>query len=153
MLRCLSQLTENGRTNLAGHTDITAITMVFNKLGGLQVLPRELENIDANWKYVRPKPGCSLVNLGDSMVAWTGGLLQSPLHRVRTAPGEQASYTRHSLAYLIRPEYGASMQRLRGGITPLLAQGEEEQALCVLDWEAMRAKQIMDGKNNPKAGK
>ena len=51
------------QTSLMGHTDNGSVTVLFNVLGGLQIL----DETDS-WRYVRPEPGHAIVNLGDSMV-------------------------------------------------------------------------------------
>lgn len=136
---------------LGGHTDIGIITMLFNVVGGLQMLPANAENVNSNWQYIRPELGCALINMGDTIVEWTGGVLRSPLHRVLAAPGEQANATRQSLAYLIRPDRDGWMSRLRGSdVIPPLAEGEEEETCKVDEWAAGRAKQIMEGKLKPR---
>jgi isopenicillin N synthase-like dioxygenase len=49
---------------LGGHTDFGSITVLFNQLGGFQVLnPNSHE-----WKYVKPQPRCAIINLGDTIV-------------------------------------------------------------------------------------
>ena len=50
-------------STLLGHTDNGSVTVLFNVVGGLQVLDREGE-----WRYVRPEAGHAIVNLGDSVV-------------------------------------------------------------------------------------
>jgi len=133
MLRYDPQPTGDRRTSLLGHTDIGSVTVLFNIVGGLQILPRDCENIEENWRYVRPKPGRVLVHLGDAMVEWTAGILHSNLHRITYPPGEQSSCIRYSLAYLIRPGANVSMKRLASGnsLIPVVEDHEEE-----LDFDA-----------------
>ncbi|KAJ5108515.1 oxidoreductase 2OG-Fe(II) oxygenase family [Penicillium angulare] len=130
---------------LGGHTDIGTATLLFHVIGGLQILPAGKENKMENWSYVKPEPGFALVNLGDTIVEWTGGLLRSSLHRVITAPGEQATVPRQSLAYLVRPRNSATMNRLKGGVIPLLVEGEEDETRSVTEWAAWRSKQVIAG--------
>ena len=152
MLRAPPPKNGDHRTNLIGHTDIGAMTILFNIVGGLQILPPGSENVESNWVYVRPEPGCAVVNLGDSMAQWTGGLLRSNIHRVATPPGQQASCTRYSLAYFVRPEAAASMRRLEGGdIIPRATDGEQEDIPCQQEWEKMRVAEIMAGNSLPKS--
>ncbi|KAL2830787.1 hypothetical protein BDW59DRAFT_140839 [Aspergillus cavernicola] len=99
------------RTALGEHTDFGSVTILFNRLGGLQVLP---PGADADWLYVRPLPGHAIVNLGDAMVKFTNGLLRSNIHRVTSPPGEQADSTRYSLVYFSRPEDDVPLCRLEG---------------------------------------
>ncbi|GKZ26049.1 hypothetical protein AbraIFM66951_005081 [Aspergillus brasiliensis] len=140
---------EPDRISLGGHTDIGTLTLLFNVLGGLQILPAGMENKMENWRFVRPVPGCALVNIGDTLVEWTGQLLRSSLHRVLAAPGEQAFVPRRSVAYLVRPAKSASMRRIRGGRIPVLAEGEEEELRSVDEWAAWRAKQVILGVLKP----
>ncbi|EJT98998.1 Clavaminate synthase-like protein [Dacryopinax primogenitus] len=103
---------EERGVNAGAHTDFGSLTVLFNWLGGLQVqLPGT-----TNWTYVRPVPGCAIVNLGDAMVKFTAGLLRSNIHRVVTPPGRQAEETRYSLVYFSRPEDTVPLQRLKGGL-------------------------------------
>jgi len=142
----------SSRTNLIGHNDIGSMTMLFNKLGGLQTLPAGSESIEANWVYVRPQPGCAIINLGDAMVQWSGGILRSNIHRVTTPPGQQAGCERYSVAYLLRPAAEASMQRLKGGdVIPQVADGEQEEGMCAKDWEIKQRALIAAGNALPKS--
>lgn len=137
------------RITLGGHTDIGTMTLLFNVAGGLQILPARCDNVTDNWRYVKPEPGCALVNVGDTLVEWTGGVLRSSLHRVITAPGSQAAVPRRSVAYLVRARRTASMCRLKGGVIPPLADGEEDETRLVEDWASWRAGQIMRGELKP----
>lgn len=135
MLKYPPQPVSDRRTSLFGHTDIGTVTLLFNVLGGLQILPPGYENKEENWRYVKPELGCAIVNLGDTMREWTGGILKSNLHRVTYAPGEQGSCTRYSVAYLARPEGGASMKRLalKGSLIEAV-EGEEEVEVTADEW-------------------
>ncbi|KAL8658847.1 MAG: hypothetical protein Q9226_000737 [Calogaya cf. arnoldii] len=137
------------RTDLVGHTDLGSITMLFNVIGGLQILPPSASEkpSDSDWRFVRPMPDCALINLGDAMVQWSGGVVRSNMHRVATAPGAQKGVERLSVAYLLRPALETFMQRLKGGTID--AGEEEEEDICARDWEGMRAAQIVKGENKP----
>ncbi|KAB8339343.1 hypothetical protein FH972_022276 [Carpinus fangiana] len=140
------------RITLGGHTDIGLITMLFNIVGGLQILPAADENVYDNWRYIKPLPGCAIINLGDTIVEWTGGLLRSALHRVVNPPGQQANVTRQSLAYLVRPAREMTMSRLAGGnsLIPPLPKGEQDDTRSVTEWATSRAMQIMKGELRPR---
>lgn len=106
---------EDLRTALRHHTDIGTITLLANVLGGLQVLaPGQSASDPKAWLWVRPQPRHLIVNLGDAMVQWTGGLLRSNTHRVTYSPGEQRYVDRYSMAYFLRPERNAPMKRIVG---------------------------------------
>jgi isopenicillin N synthase-like dioxygenase len=132
---------EDLRTSMIHHTDFGTITLLANVLGGLQILaPGKAAAEEQAWLYVRPKPGCLIVNLGDAMVQWSGGLLRSNCHRIKFAPGEQRFVDRYSLAILVRPERDASMRRLVG-------EGEYgvNGNLTAWEWEVKKAMALKRG--------
>jgi isopenicillin N synthase-like dioxygenase len=152
LLSPAQQVHEDRRINFGGHTDIGIITLLFNVAGGLQILPAGAKNEGSNWRYIRPQEGCALINIGDTLTEWTGGLLRSSLHRVVSPPGGQAQFPRRSLAYLVRAERNATVRRLKGGgVIPALSEGEEEDARNVDAWAAWRAQQIMNGELKPQS--
>ncbi|PCH08486.1 Oxoglutarate/iron-dependent dioxygenase [Penicillium occitanis (nom. inval.)] len=122
---------------LAGHTDFGSVTVLFNRLGGLQVLP---PGQDAEWKWVKPLRGHCIINLGDSLVKFTNGLLRSNIHRVISSPGAQAESTRYSLVYFSRPEDDVLLKRLQGSpVIPPLPDGVVEEDVKSKDWIIRRA--------------
>ncbi|KAL4779212.1 hypothetical protein BJX76DRAFT_365460 [Aspergillus varians] len=126
------QPADDRRTALGEYTDFGKVSVLFNRLGGLQVLP---PGLDAEWQYVRPLPGHAIVNLGDAMVKLTNGLFRSNIHRVVSPPGEQADSTRYSLTYFSRPEDDVPLRRLGGSSRiPELGECEEEEAINSKDW-------------------
>lgn len=131
------QPVDDRRTALGQHTDFGSVTILFNRLGGLQVLP---PGADAEWVYVRPLPGHAIVNLGDAMVKFTNGLFRSNIHRVVAPPGEQGNSTRYSLVYFARPEDSVTLRRLDGSaIIPRLVEGQVEEDINSKDWIIRRA--------------
>ncbi|TKA67463.1 hypothetical protein B0A55_09518 [Friedmanniomyces simplex] len=109
---------------LGEHTDFGSVTVLFNRLGGLQILPPSTtttttttnnnNNTTPEWHYVKPLPHHCVVNLGDALVKFTAGILRSNLHRVVPPPGEQAGATRMSLVYFARPEDEVVLKVLEG---------------------------------------
>ena len=105
-----------------------------------------MENKEENWQYVKPIPNNVIVNLGDAMVEWTGGILRSNEHRVIVAPGDQAKYPRYSVAYLVRPEKTVSMRRLVGGCISSVAEDEQGEVLLTAEeWEMKKAMALRAG--------
>ena len=104
------QPTDDRRTALGQHTDFGSVTILFNRLGGLQVLPPNSDE----WCYVKPLRGHAVINLGDAMVKLTAGVLRSNTHRVVNPPGDQAGYTRMSLVYFARPADDVILKVLNG---------------------------------------
>ena len=129
------------QTSLMGHTDNGTVTVLFNIVGGLQVLDET-----NSWRYVRPEPGHAIVNIGDSMVQWTGGLLRSKWHRVVPPPGMQSEVSRFSMAYVLKPPFGCRMERLKGGDIPY-SEGAGEDMGTYEEFHAKKFKGYREGKN------
>ncbi|KAL1954382.1 hypothetical protein VTO42DRAFT_1248 [Malbranchea cinnamomea] len=131
------QPVDDRRVALGQHTDFGSITVLFNRVGGLQILP---PGKDAEWCYVRPLPGHAIINLGDALVKFTNGLLRSNIHRVVSPPGAQADFTRYSLVYFARPEDDVLLKRLEGSSRiPSLPEGVVEEDINSKDWIIRRA--------------
>ncbi|CAP95497.1 Pc21g06000 [Penicillium rubens Wisconsin 54-1255] len=131
------QPVDDRRTALGQHTDFGSVTVLFNRLGGLQVLP---PGADAEWVYARPLPGHAIINLGDAMVKFTNGLFRSNIHRVVAPPGLQAESTRYSLVYFARPEDSVMLHRLEGSDRiPVMEDGQSEEEINSKDWIIRRA--------------
>lgn len=131
------QPSDDRKTALGEHTDFGSVTVLFNRLGGLQVLP---PGRNAEWCYVKPLPNHAIINLGDAMVKFTNGLLRSNIHRVVSSPGEQANTTRYSLVYFNRPQDDVMLRRLSGSdLIPPLEKDEVEEEINSKDWVIRRA--------------
>lgn len=133
---------------MGAHTDFGSVTILMNRLGGLQILPptalmSELGQghlSKPEWVYVKPLPGHAIVNMGDAMVKFSSGLLRSNIHRVVTPPSPQDAATRYSLVYFCRPCDDVSLVTIHEGrIREWLVEtgkgeaGEEEQ-VSAKDW-------------------
>ena len=135
------QLASAAQTSLMGHTDNGTVTVLFNIVGGLQVLDET-----NSWRYVRPESGHAIVNIGDSMVQWTGGVLRSKWHRVVPPPGMQSGVSRFSMAYVLKPPFGCRMEKLKGGEIPC-SEGAEEDVGTYEEFHARKFKGYQEGKN------
>ncbi|CAD6565604.1 MAG: hypothetical protein ASARMPRED_007367 [Alectoria sarmentosa] len=133
------------QTSLMGHTDNGSVTVLFNVVGGLQILDGAADG----WGYVRPEAGHAVINLGDSMVQLTGGVVRSNMHRVVPAPGAQSESPRFSIAYVLKPPYACRMERLKGEGIPCGEEGEEEEENVGTyeEFHAKKSKGIREGKN------
>lgn len=134
---------------LFAHTDNGTVTILFNVLGGLQVLPPGLSPTEeSNWRYIRPEPNFAIVNVGDALCQWSGGLLRSGVHRVISPPGRQAQNPRLSFAYVVKPSNGASMKRLVNG-----EEREEKDDQCSYEeWLLVKSRATWEGKNVVRIG-
>lgn len=140
-----SPSSEDLRTSMIHHTDFGTVTLLVNVLGGLQILtPGHPPTNESAWLWVRPRPGCLVVNMGDAMAQWTGGLIRSNIHRVRHPPGAQRFNDRYSFALLVRPEREASMRKLTGG-----GEDCEDSNLTAWEWEVQKAMALTKGHAAP----
>ncbi|KAF5381136.1 hypothetical protein D9757_009413 [Collybiopsis confluens] len=97
-----------GKLAVGGHTDFGTISFLVNNIGGLQVLPPG----DTEWRNVRPLPGHVVCNIADALTIFSGGLLNSNIHRVVPPSGAQSAYERWSSVYFTRPSNDTVLQPL-----------------------------------------
>ncbi|KAG9309076.1 hypothetical protein JVU11DRAFT_10958 [Chiua virens] len=104
------------KATLGAHTDFGSLSFLHNRLGGLQVMPPD----HTEWFYVKPLPGHAICNVGDALSVFSGGILQSNIHRVVPPPGAQAEHERWSLVFFTRPGNSTILRALTEG-SPLIA--------------------------------
>lgn len=93
---------ESPGAGLRAHTDVGSLTILFCGERGLQAFhPGTSE-----WRYVEPKKGCAVVNVGDSLRFLSNKEFQSVTHRVVPYPGTTIQ-NRFSCAYFLRPKLDA----------------------------------------------
>jgi isopenicillin N synthase-like dioxygenase len=122
----------------------------MNWLGGLQLYSspnRQVGNLQfsddstGDWLWVKPRPDCAIINLGDAAVKFTNGVLCSGRHRVSPAPGEQGQWPRYSIVYFVRPVDDCRLKTLRGEGVPE-AGDEEEEGTNAKEWIAAQARRL-----------
>ncbi|KAK6117464.1 hypothetical protein DH2020_048791 [Rehmannia glutinosa] len=87
---------------LGSHSDPHTLTILLqDEVGGLQV--RDNQN---QWVGIRPLPNSFIVNIGDTLEAWTNGRLKSVVHRA--VVNEERN--RLSVAYFISPKSSAVIE-------------------------------------------
>lgn len=84
------------------HTDIGSITVLFTDQWGLQVMAADSQQ----WEFVEPRPGCAIINVGDTLRFLSQKKLRSCLHRV--VPVEGQTSDRYTIAYFLRPDNSVS---------------------------------------------
>ena len=137
-----SEVYDEGEVSRGEHTDFGSITMLFNWLGGLQIRNQANSESLGQWVYVKPIPGSCIINLGDSMVKLTSGLLKSNIHRVAPAPGPQASLPRYSLVYFAHPNDHVPLRPVHGGFVDSVPPGKTDDGLeqvTASDWTMRRS--------------
>lgn len=71
------------------HTDWGSITILLqDSMPGLEV-----RNADGDWLMATPVPGAFVINIGQMMERFTGGMYRANLHRVRNNAAEKARYS------------------------------------------------------------
>ncbi|OAX31654.1 Clavaminate synthase-like protein [Rhizopogon vinicolor AM-OR11-026] len=111
-----------GGLAIGAHTDFGSLTLLHNRLGGLQVMPPGHDE----WSFVRPIPEHAICNIGDALSLFSGGILQSNIHRVVPPPGAQVEYERWSLAFFTRPGNSKILRALIES-SPLIAEAVKQQ--------------------------
>ncbi len=138
---------------LLGHTDNGTLAVLFNILGGLQILPPSLSpESDSSWRYIRPVPNCAIVNVGDALCQWSGGLLRSGMHRVVSPPGDQALLRRLSFVYVLKPGNKASMRRLMGAEEEGGGMRGKDGQCSYEEWLLVKSRATAEGKSVVRIG-
>jgi isopenicillin N synthase-like dioxygenase len=146
---------DDRKKSLGEHTDFGTLTLLANRLGGLQILPPPPSATDTNtdtdtetapsWSYVRPLRSHLIVNLGDALVRFSASILRSNIHRVVNPPGAQAESNRMSLVYFSRPEDDVVLKALTESELIREAHGrqgaKEEEEVTAKQWILRRALQ------------
>lgn len=138
------QLAGDNKIGHQKHTDISSLTLLFSDQWGLQVRPpgtcgaREMG-------FVRPKPGCAFVHVGDSLRFASGMKFQSCIHRV--VPGFDPEEHRYSIAYFLRAEDDTMFVDSEGRYVTA-GQWHDEKFKAFTDpelWQAMAPKSLILG--------
>lgn len=82
-----------------------------------------------------------MINLADSLVKLTAGVLKSNIHRVAPAPGAQAGLPRYSLVYFAHPNDDCELKPVKGGVVDAAIRGPEagDIPITAADWTTRRS--------------
>lgn len=113
------QAGDEAPVRLGSHTDQGVITILFqNMVGGLQVRPPKYTGPiqeDELWLDAPVIPGAVLINIGETMTFFSGGLMKSTLHRVARSPvAVDQGKDRYSMAYFCHPNQDTLLEVLQG---------------------------------------
>ncbi|KAI1618208.1 hypothetical protein EDD37DRAFT_647019 [Exophiala viscosa] len=97
-------------SRMAPHTDSGSVTLLFQRAAGLEV-----ESPSGEWVKAPHIQDCILVNLGDALSFWSGGMLKATLHRV-TFDGVPFDQERQSMAYFGQASPETVLQPITGGV-------------------------------------
>lgn len=118
---------------VAEHTDVSLFTIVTDQCLDDRVSLQML--VAGQWKDIRLTHGQFLVNIGECMQHWSGGILSPARHRVVEMAGSGA-VERYSIAYFCSPDYTTSLQWPDG------RQGSE-QAIDYTTWRKKKIKRTI----------
>ncbi|ORZ07914.1 hypothetical protein BCR42DRAFT_286020, partial [Absidia repens] len=127
------------------HTDYGTITLLFQKdVGGLQVAPRgnqdEHDHHHQEWIDAPLIKDAILVNIGDLLQLWTGGLFKSTMHRVTFCPDHRL-LDRYSIAYFFQPEDDTLIERLPSSKVPGDADATDDDDVYKVDGKVLTSSQ------------
>jgi isopenicillin N synthase-like dioxygenase len=114
-------------SGLAPHTDVGSITLLFASERGLQAR----HPLTHEWRFLEPKEGCAVVNVGDSLRFLSEKNYQSSLHRVIPSASGTIE-NRFSCAYFLRPELDAEFA----------AEGQQWKSI---DWHLRKYRSYRSG--------
>jgi len=86
------------------HTDFGCLALLAqDDIAGLQIRTQ-----NGTWQTILPRKASLIVNIGDMLELWTGGLYRAPEHRVLNT----SHHMRHSLAFFYDPQYDTPLRVL-----------------------------------------
>ena len=110
------QAVEEGLFGSAPHTDYGFITLLAqDDVGGLEV-----RNKQGNWISAPPVPGSFVMNVGDMLSHWSGGLFASTPHRVINSSGKE----RYSQPFFYDPGMDTIITPVTGGEADPIRYGD-----------------------------
>lgn len=126
-----SPTTSNSQSIRAGaHSDYGSLTLLFRLPGqpGLELFSpgtRTWVPVPVNPSPQRLTDPPILVNIGDLLSFWTGGMLKSTVHRVTFSGGGE----RYSMAYFCHPLDDARLERVESRVLAEADGGEGKEEL------------------------
>lgn len=93
-----------GRFAAGAHSDYGCLTILYAPMPGLQILK------GSEWLDVQPLSDGFVINIGDMLERWTGGVYKSTIHRVVNRSGEE----RFSCPFFFEPDFKSIIKPLPG---------------------------------------
>ncbi|KAL0940538.1 oxidoreductase [Colletotrichum truncatum] len=141
------------RVSFHAHRDLSSLGLLLAPLPGLQV---EHPSEPGVFRWVRPKPGTIVVNVGEGLQILTNGVLKGVLHRVVRVPGHLTAVDRVSALVVVRAKGDMPMLPLPSPIIPRLSDEQKQRRIETSDeWAANKLKALTairakEGKMLPK---
>ncbi|KAH8094719.1 Clavaminate synthase-like protein [Cristinia sonorae] len=142
--RCVKTPPNAQQAGIGAHSDFGTLSIVHNRLGGLQVMPPGT----TEWLYIKPLPRHIVCNVGDALAIFSGGILRSSVHRVMPPPGDQARFARFSVAFFTRPgdhvplRHLADKSRIIASSVARAPEGQYEPGTTASEWTSRRIRTL-----------
>jgi len=108
-----------GSVRAGAHEDINVITLLL----GAEEAGLEVKHRSGEWLAVNPPPGALVINCGDMLQRYTGGVLPSTTHRVVNPAPERSRFPRYSTPFFLHFNQDFVIEALPG----CLAEGGRAQ--------------------------
>ena len=109
-----------GSVRAGAHEDINVITLLL----GAEEAGLEVRHRSGKWLAVNPPPGALVINCGDMLARYTGGILPSTTHRVVNPAPDRARFPRYSTPFFLHFNQDFLIEALPG----CLAEGGQASA-------------------------
>lgn len=99
-----------GSVRAGAHEDINVITLLL----GAEEAGLEVRHRSGRWLGVNPPPGALVINCGDMLQRYTGGVLPSTTHRVVNPAPERSRFARYSSPFFLHFNQDFCIEALPG---------------------------------------
>jgi len=124
-----------GSVRAGAHEDINVITLLL----GAEEAGLEVKHRSGKWLGVNPPPGALVINCGDMLQRYTGGILPSTTHRVVNPAPERSKFPRYSTPFFLHFNQDFLIEALPGC---LAEGGRAEKPITAQDFLMERLREI-----------
>mgnify|MGYP002628932876 FL=1 len=124
-----------GSVRAGAHEDINVITLLL----GAEEAGLEVKHRSGQWLGVNPPPGALVINCGDMLQRYTGGVLPSTTHRVVNPSPERSRFARYSTPFFLHFNQDFRIEALPGC---LAEGGKAEPPITAQDFLMERLRDI-----------
>lgn len=124
-----------GSVRAGAHEDINVITLLL----GAEEAGLEVKHRSGKWLAVNPPPGALVINCGDMLQRYTGGVLPSTTHRVVNPAPERARFPRYSTPFFLHFNQDFLIEALP---SCLAEGGKAEKPITAQDFLMERLREI-----------
>ncbi len=124
-----------GSVRAGAHEDINVITLVL----GAEEAGLEVRHRSGEWLGVNPPAGAMVINCGDMLQRYTGGVLPSTTHRVVNPSPDRARFPRYSTPFFLHFNQDFLIEALPGC---LAEGGRAEPPVTAQDYLMERLREI-----------